>query len=69
MTKAILPDAILAQLPELNGQVELCNKDGQTLGFFLSPDIHREYLYAWRRHRTLMMRFKKHTRSSPQVAG
>ena len=47
MTRATLPNSVLAQLPELNSQFELCNEEGQTLGFFLPPELHREYMYAW----------------------
>lgn len=47
MTRAILPNSILAQLPDLNGQLELCNEEGQTIGFFVPPDMHHAYMYAW----------------------
>jgi hypothetical protein len=47
VNKVILDPSLRAKLNSLNEQLELCDEDGHTLGFFLPPDLHHELLHAW----------------------
>jgi hypothetical protein len=46
MNKLVL-DPVLRSKLNLAGEIELCDEDGRTIGFFLPAAWHRVLLYAW----------------------
>ena len=47
MTRLILDPTIRTKLTDLSKQIEVCDEDGRTVGYFLPADIHRELIRAW----------------------
>ena len=47
MSKVVLDAALREKLGPLGHEVELCDESGRTLGFFVSPEVHRKLSYAW----------------------
>jgi hypothetical protein len=47
MTKVMVDDAIRAKLNGLNGQIEFCDRSGESLGHFLPNNLYKELLAAW----------------------
>lgn len=47
MKKLVLPTSLGSELSGVNAEVELCDQEGRTVGFFLPPDLHHELLYSW----------------------
>jgi DNA-binding transcriptional ArsR family regulator len=47
MSKVILDDALREELTQNGGLVELCDRDGQTVMYALSPEEYRRLVYAW----------------------
>jgi hypothetical protein len=45
--KVILDDDLLRQLAGEAGSVELYDKAGRAVGYFLSPDEYQKLVYAW----------------------
>jgi hypothetical protein len=45
--KVILGDELLNQLAGEGGSVELYDKAGRAVGYFLSPDEYKKLVYAW----------------------
>ena len=37
----------VARFRETVNQLEVCDAQGRTLGYFLPPDLYHEWLYAW----------------------
>ena len=50
MTRVVVDQSWMATLGGLSGEVELCQENGQTIGFFL-PAASREKVYAWAKGR------------------
>lgn len=49
MSKIVLDEDLRSRLNGLNDETEFCNEQGETVGFFVPADRHREFLYAWAR--------------------
>lgn len=47
MRRLVLDPAVSAKLQNSGDSLELCDKDGRTVGYFLPPELHRRLLYAW----------------------
>ncbi|MGH7127175.1 MAG: hypothetical protein ACREJB_07495 [Planctomycetaceae bacterium] len=47
MEKVTVDAAIGSQFESSADRVEICDKTGRTLGYFLPPSLYREWLYAW----------------------
>jgi hypothetical protein len=47
MNKLTLDDVLRSRLKDLSVEVEVCDTAGQTVGFFVPAERHRELLYAW----------------------
>ena len=47
MDKVILDETLEAKLNGLNKALEVCDRNGRTLGHFLPPDLYKEMVYAW----------------------
>jgi hypothetical protein len=47
MDKVVVDESLEAKLNGLNRELEVCDRNGRTLGHFLPPDLYREMLYAW----------------------
>lgn len=47
MSKVILDDKLWEQLKDPGEHAELCNPSGQTVGYFVSPDVYKQLMYAW----------------------
>jgi hypothetical protein len=47
MNRIVIDDQLGAKLQASQYELELCDKSGRTLGFFLPPELHHELLYAW----------------------
>ena len=47
MQKVTLDQSLRAKLNGLTTQIELCDDAGQTIGYFLPAEWHRQLLYAW----------------------
>jgi hypothetical protein len=46
MNKLVLDPALRLKL-NLETEVEVCDEDGRTIGFFLPAAWHRDLLYSW----------------------
>lgn len=49
MTKVTVDPTLRSKLHNLEGQVELCDESGRTLGHFLPEEFYKELLVAWSR--------------------
>lgn len=47
MQKVTLDSTLRARLNGLQAEVEVCDEAGQTVGYFVPADYHRQLLYAW----------------------
>lgn len=47
MRKITLDTKALAQIGSLDAEVEVCDENGNTLGYILPADLHRQVMYAW----------------------
>src|SRR5438094_474015 len=47
MSKVILDDALRAKLDLQANYTEVCDANGQALGYFLSPEFFKKLMYAW----------------------
>lgn len=47
MSKVIIDAYIRSKLQGMNGEVELCDENGQTLGHFVPMDFYKQLLSAW----------------------
>jgi hypothetical protein len=45
MTRLLIDPVLRARLHNLDGELELCDESGQTLGHFLPAERYRELLY------------------------
>lgn len=46
MHKVVLDESLLTKLNGLNGQVELCDESGRTVGHFLPVEVYKQMLIA-----------------------
>jgi hypothetical protein len=47
MNKLVLDPTLGSQLNAVNGEVELCDQTGRTLGYFLPAQMRNRILYDW----------------------
>ncbi len=47
MTKVTVDQVLLSKLNGLNGQIELCDEAGQTVGFFLTANDYKRLILEW----------------------
>lgn len=47
MNKVTLDGAGRLQLDDLDGEVEICDQTGRTVGYYLPVGLRDELLYAW----------------------
>jgi hypothetical protein len=47
MNKLVLDPAVRSQLNGLNGEVELCDEEGRTVGFFVPANLRERLWYDW----------------------
>ena len=47
MTKIVLQEPMRSQLENLHAQAELCDEAGRTLGYFLTVEEFRHFIYEW----------------------
>jgi hypothetical protein len=47
MNKVILDPDLRAKLHNLDGELELCDESGRTVGHVLPADVYRDLLLAW----------------------
>jgi hypothetical protein len=46
MDRVILDEVLRSKLRNLNGELEICDETGNTIGHFLPVDIYQRFLYA-----------------------
>jgi hypothetical protein len=47
MNKLVLDPTVRSQLNGLNGEVELCDEEGRTVGFFVPVKLRERLWYDW----------------------
>lgn len=45
--KITIDAAALPQFRDATDRLEVCDAQGRTLGYFLPPNLYKEWLYAW----------------------
>lgn len=45
--RVILDSGVSDRLQKSKTSLELCDEAGHTVGYFLPPALHRQFLYAW----------------------
>jgi hypothetical protein len=49
MNKIVLDPSLAEQVTNSPYGTEVCNNDGERLGFFLPPEVYEEFVSAWTR--------------------